>query len=188
MAKAKTKKKPAAIDPLDIELLRKIEAQENRCQESEVIVLEAKEQLKRAKELHGGNEFELRRLARARQNDAKRPLFNQQPKKKGGRKPKAAAAPAQNGDLLGAPPGWQPQGDAWKAQQLSGLKLSGTILTALETAKLRTMGELCDFCRSGKKLTDIEGLTVPEAGKLETALARFWAAQQIEAAKQEVKQ
>jgi hypothetical protein len=171
---AKTKKRqPKTPDELDLKQLRDIEAAELQCQESEGIVLEAREHLKQAKELHAGHQFQLRRLARARLNDEHRPLFNQKPEKK--KRGKRRAAPSPDGAaLIGAPPGFQPEGDAWQAVPLSELKVSGTILTALLAAKLETMGGLCEYCRSGKKLLDIDGITLPEAAKLEQALAKFW--------------
>jgi len=160
---------------LDLKLLRDIERAEKDCQLSDAELLAAKETLKNVRELHTGNQYRLRSLIRARDNDRKRPLFRQQELKQ---EPPQEEPERKNGqpsrqDLPGAAPGWRPAADNWQHAPVLELKLSGAILTSLALKDVGTIGQLVAFLKKGQSMLDL-GLTEKQAGKLERGLAAFW--------------
>lgn len=68
---------------------------------------------------------------------------------------------------------WEGEGDAWRFFPLN-MMFSGIILKSLCSAGLENMGLLADYTKSGKKLSDVEGLGPGRADKIVQEVEVFW--------------
>jgi uncharacterized protein (UPF0335 family) len=131
--KPRPKKKTKAERMTEAEdLLQRIEAAEVACEETQCRMSEIKQEYKEAKEAHGFNVTELRRLCRARKE--KLPLFDaakQQELPKAGET--SADVPDENRPI---------DKDAWKSLPVGDLKLPAKIAKAIVDAGHTTIGSL----------------------------------------------
>lgn len=153
------------------ELLIEIREAEAACATAEYEVIRLKDELKEAKEFYGLKVARLRQVIRAVENDGDRPLFA------GAAEAACDVAVEVAGD--GEPTNAQAADDGitaanWRDQPLSKLLLTEKMIDKLNEASLISLGQLADFTRAGKQLTDVHGIGEAAAGKILQALENFW--------------
>jgi hypothetical protein len=138
--KPRPKKKTKAEQLTEAEeLLVRIEAAEQACVQTQSRMIEIKSEYKEAKEAHGYNLSELRRLCRARKEQL--PLFDQPKPAEATQGPAAdTKTEAITTDATPATPA--PEDDSWKAHAVGACGCTEKQADALEAAGITTLGEL----------------------------------------------